>query len=42
MSGIALVAVPLSVLWLVNSLWLGRKQERLSVGADSPAPAAAV
>lgn len=42
MSGIALVAVPLSVLWLVNSLWLGRKQERLSVGADNPAPAAAV
>lgn len=27
MAGIAWVAVPLSALWLVNSLWLGRRQE---------------
>lgn len=34
--GIALVAVPLSILWMVNGLWLGRKQsvlEEASQGA---------
>ncbi|MEX0807042.1 MAG: MFS transporter [Candidatus Binatia bacterium] len=30
MTGIAVVAVPISFLWLANSLWLGRKQERLA------------
>ena len=29
-AGIATVAVPLSLLWLVNGLWLGRRQERLA------------
>jgi AAA family ATP:ADP antiporter len=29
--GVALVAVPLSALWLLNSLWLGRRQARLAV-----------
>lgn len=29
MTGISLVAVPISILWLVNALWLGRKQKRL-------------
>jgi AAA family ATP:ADP antiporter len=30
MTGISVVAVPLSIAWLVNSLWLGRRQEKLS------------
>jgi ATP:ADP antiporter, AAA family len=30
MTGISVVAVPLSIVWLVNSLWLGRKQEKLA------------
>jgi AAA family ATP:ADP antiporter len=30
MIGISVVAVPLSLLWLVNSVWLGRKQEKLA------------
>jgi AAA family ATP:ADP antiporter len=30
--GVALVAVPLSALWLLNSLWLGRRQARLATG----------
>ncbi|HLN87266.1 MAG TPA: hypothetical protein VK200_12410, partial [Candidatus Limnocylindrales bacterium] len=29
MTGISLVAVPLSIVWLLNSLWLGRKQKAL-------------
>ena len=29
LTGIALAAVPLSVVWLLNSFWLGREQERL-------------
>ena len=29
MTGISLVAVPISMVWLVNSLWLGRKQKTL-------------
>ena len=28
MAGVSWVAVPLSALWLANSLWLGRRQER--------------
>ena len=27
MAGISLVAVPLSIAWLINGLWLGRKQK---------------
>lgn len=30
MTGIALAAVPISLVWLFNSLWLGRKQENLA------------
>jgi AAA family ATP:ADP antiporter len=30
MTGISVVAIPLSIAWLVNSLWLGRKQEKLA------------
>lgn len=40
LSGIALVAVPLSAAWLGLSLWLGRRQARLE-RAEAPAPAAA-
>ena len=29
MTGISLVAVPISIVWLLNSLWLGRKQKGL-------------
>ena len=29
MTGVALVAVPISLAWLVNGLWLGRKQKTL-------------
>jgi len=36
--GIAWAAVPLSLVWLVNGVWLGRKQETLAAGAG-PAPA---
>jgi hypothetical protein len=28
MTGIALVAVPISCVWLANGWWLGRKQEK--------------
>jgi ATP:ADP antiporter, AAA family len=31
-AGVAVVAVPLSALWLLNSLWLGRRQARLARG----------
>ena len=27
MTGISLVAVPLSIAWVISSLWLGRRQE---------------
>jgi ATP:ADP antiporter, AAA family len=30
MTGIAIAAVPISLVWLLNSLWLGRKQEMLA------------
>jgi AAA family ATP:ADP antiporter len=33
MTGVSVVAVPISVLWLVNSLWLGRKQRLLEPAA---------
>jgi AAA family ATP:ADP antiporter len=29
MTGISVVAVPISIAWLINSLWLGRKQKSL-------------
>src|SRR5688500_10145087 len=31
-AGVAIVAVPLSALWLLNSVWLGRRQARLARG----------
>ena len=42
MTGISVVAVPLSIAWLVNSLWLGRKQERMAAteARVSPLPTA--
>jgi AAA family ATP:ADP antiporter len=36
MTGISIVAVPLSIAWLLNSLWLGRKQEKLAVAETTP------
>jgi len=39
MAGISLVAVPLSLIWLGSSFWLGRRQERLAE-AQGLAPAA--
>ena len=42
MVGIAIAAVPISLAWLVNGLWLGRKQETLASGEvkQSARPAA--
>ncbi|HSK28882.1 MAG TPA: MFS transporter, partial [Candidatus Limnocylindria bacterium] len=34
MTGISMVAVPLSLAWLVNALWLGRKQKTLEQAAN--------
>ncbi|MBI1997021.1 MAG: hypothetical protein HYS66_11205 [Deltaproteobacteria bacterium] len=43
MNGIAIVAVPISLLWLLNGLWLGRRQQLLETGATpQPIPAPAV
>jgi hypothetical protein len=33
---LALVAIPIAVLWLLNALWLGRRQEKMA----APAPEA--
>jgi AAA family ATP:ADP antiporter len=35
-TGISVVAVPLSLAWLVNSLWLGRKQEGMAAAENPP------
>jgi AAA family ATP:ADP antiporter len=35
MTAIAVVAIPLSVAWLLNGLWLGRKQEGLANAANA-------
>lgn len=44
LTGIAVVAVPLSLAWLGLSFWLGRRQERAELVAEAPvgptAPAA--
>jgi AAA family ATP:ADP antiporter len=37
--GMAWISVPLSVAWLVNGLWLGRRQEKLAAAPPSPAMA---
>lgn len=39
LSGIALVAAPVSAVWLANAFWLGRRQERLA-REQAAAPAA--
>jgi len=36
MIGISIVAVPISIAWLLNSLWLGRKQERMATAESAP------
>ncbi len=41
MTAIAIVAVPLSAAWLLNGLWLGRKQEALASSEVQSAPATA-
>lgn len=38
LTGISVVAVPLSVVWLGLSFWLGRRQERVEADAADPAP----
>jgi AAA family ATP:ADP antiporter len=40
--GISLVAVPISLIWLVNALWLGRRNEQLAreMGKESANPLA--
>jgi hypothetical protein len=35
MAGIALVAVPVSLVWVVNALWLGRRQERAAAAGQT-------
>ena len=40
MTGISLVAVPLSVLWLINGIWLGRRQQRFEAAQAASAAAA--
>ncbi|MBI2819227.1 MAG: MFS transporter [Acidobacteria bacterium] len=34
-AGTAFVAVPISIAWLLNGLWLGRRQEKLALGFAS-------
>jgi AAA family ATP:ADP antiporter len=41
MTGIAIVAVPISLLWLFNGLWLGRRQDALAVAQNGPSRSAA-
>jgi len=36
MAGISIVAVPISIAWLLNGLWLGRKQEQLAAAETPP------
>jgi AAA family ATP:ADP antiporter len=38
MAGISVVAVPISIAWLINALWLGRKQEKLATVERTAAP----
>jgi AAA family ATP:ADP antiporter len=30
MTGISVVAIPITIAWLFNGLWLGRKQEAMA------------
>jgi AAA family ATP:ADP antiporter len=34
-AGVALVAIPIAALWLVNALWLGRRQEVLAAEQEA-------
>ena len=36
MTGIAIAAVPISAAWVLNSLWLGRRQEAMATAQVSP------
>jgi len=38
MTGISIAAVPISAAWLLNGLWLGRKQETLATGDTATSP----
>jgi ATP:ADP antiporter, AAA family len=38
MTGVSILAVPISIAWLLNALWLGRKQERLARAETSVPP----
>jgi ATP:ADP antiporter, AAA family len=38
MTGISIVAVPLSIAWLLNGLWLGHKQEGMAAAETRVAP----
>jgi AAA family ATP:ADP antiporter len=40
MTGISIVAVPISAAWLLNGFWLGRKQEALAKGGTETAQVA--
>ena len=37
--GMAWLAVPVSIIWLVNGMWLGRRQEKLAAAAAAASPA---
>lgn len=37
---LALAAIPIAAVWLVNAFWLGRRQDRLANAPGSPPPAA--
>ena len=41
MTGMSIIAVPISAVWLVNGLWLGRKQDALAMVRTAPLPASA-
>ena len=36
MTGISVVAIPISIAWLLNGLWLGRKQEGMAAAENFP------
>ena len=38
MTGISIVAIPISIAWLFNSLWLGRKQEGMAAAETRASP----
>ena len=38
MTGISIVAVPISIAWLLNGLWLGQKQEGMAAAETRASP----